>query len=173
MDQLESLFGRVTFSSLSGDLVIIIAISLGLCVYIYQKGVKDIFILSLALYVSQVLSTLFPWTVPNIGSFPGDAVLFLVMTAVINQILRISPLGASISISKKSIGKNLLFGVSVAGLLLVNLLSVIKTQDQTMLNTIEKSLFSREIFQLFWTIFPLLLMPLLKPGVKKSSKTKK
>lgn len=173
MDLLETLFERVTLSSLSGDLVIIIAISLGLGLYIYQKGVKDILILSLAVYISQILVTLFPWTIPNIGAFPGDAILFIMVTLVINMVLRLSPIGSSISISKKSLGKNLLFGVSVAGLILVNILSVIKTQDQTILNTIEKSLFSKEIFQLFWTIFPLLIMPFLKPGVKSSSKKKK
>jgi hypothetical protein len=173
MDALEPLFGKVTLSSLSGDFVISIVLIIGLSLYIYQKGVKDIFILALSLYIGQVVVSVFPWDIPKIGNLPGDAVLFILFSLIVNWALQISALGSGLSISKKNLGLNLLFGVSVAGLLLVNILSVIKTQDKSILNTIEKSLFSKDSFQVFWTISPLLFLPFLKPAIKKSSSKKK
>jgi hypothetical protein len=173
MDALEPLFGKVTPSSISGDLFISIVLILGLSFYIYKKGVKDIFILAIALYIAQVLSTVYPWEISNIGSFPGDGALFLVLTLIINWALQSSAIASNLSIAKKPLWRNLLFGVSVVGLLLVNVLSVIKTQDKSVLNIIEQSLFSKESFQIFWTISPLLFFPFLKATAKKSSSKSK
>jgi hypothetical protein len=173
MDALEPLFGKVTLSSISGDLFISIVLVIGLSFYIYKKGVKDIFILAIALYITQVLSTVYPWEISNIGSFPGDGALFLVLTLIINWALQSSAIASNLSITKKPLWRNLLFGVSVVGLLLVNVLSVIKTQDKSVLNIIEQSLFSKESFQIFWTISPLLFFPFLKAPAKKSSSKSK
>lgn len=173
MDALEPLFGKVTPSSISGDLFISVVLILGLSFYIYKKGVKDIFILAIALYITQVLSTVYPWEISNIGSFPGDGALFLVLTLIINWALQSSAIASNLSITKKPLWRNLLFGVSVVGLLLVNVLSVIKTQDKSVLNVIEQSLFSKESFQIFWTISPLLFFPFLKAPAKKSSSKSK
>ena len=174
MDALEPLFGKVTWSSISGDLFISVVLILGLSFYIYKKGVKDIFIFAIALYITQVISTIYPWEIQKILNLPGDAVLFLVLTIIINWVLQSSALSSNLSISKKPLWRNLLFGVSVVGLLLVNILSVIKTQDKSILNVIEQSLFSKESFQIFWTISPVLFFPFLKTSNKKSSlKSKK
>lgn len=173
MDALEPLFGKVTPSSISGDLFISVVLILGLSFYIYKKGVKDIFILAIALYIAQVLSTVYPWEISNIGSFPGDGALFLVLTLIINWALQSSAIASNLSITKKPLWRNLLFGVSVVGLLLVNVLSVIKTQDKSVLNVIEQSLFSKESFQIFWTISPVLFFPFLKAPAKKSSSKSK
>ncbi|MEX0598873.1 MAG: hypothetical protein WD512_20485, partial [Candidatus Paceibacterota bacterium] len=140
MDVLEPLFSKVTLSSISGDIFISIVLVLGLSLYIYKKGVKNIFILSIALYIAQVISSLYPWKVSNIASFPGDVVLFIILTLIINWALQTSALASNLSIVKKPLWRNLLFGVSVVGLLLVNILSVIKTQDKSILNVIEQSL---------------------------------
>lgn len=173
MDTLEPLFDKVTFSSISGDLFISIILVIGLSLYIYKKGVKDIFILAISLYITQVLSTLYPWEISKIGNLPGDAVLFLVLTLITNWTLQSSAIASNLSIAKKPLWRNLLFGVSVVGLLLVNLLSVIKTQDKSILNVIEQSLFRKESFQIFWTILPIVFFPFLKPTAKKpSSKSK-
>ena len=173
MDALEPLFGKVTPTSISGDLLISIILILGLSFYIYKKGVKDIFIFAIALYIAQVVSTVYPWEITKIGNLPGDAVLFLVITLIINWGIQSSALATSLTIAKKPLWRNMLFGVSVVGLLLVNILSVIKTQDESILNIIEQSLFSNESFQVFWTISPLLFIPLLKSPAKKSSSKSK
>jgi len=169
MDKLEPLFGKVTLSSISGDLFISIVLVIGLSLYIYKKGVKDIFILAIALYIAQVLSTVYPWEIAKIGNLPGDAVVFLVITLILNWAIQSSALSSSLKIAKKPLWRNMLFGVSVVGLLLVNILSVIKTQDKSILNIIEQSLFSKESFRIFWTISPLLFIPFLKSPAKKSS----
>lgn len=173
MDTLEPLFGKVTLSSISGDLFISIVLVIGLSLYIYKKGVKDIFIFAIALYISQVVSTVYPWEIAKIGNLPGDAVLFLAITLIVNWGIQSSALASSLAISKKPLWRNMLFGVSVVGLLLVNILSVIKTQDKSILNIIEQSLFSKESFQIFWTISPLLFIPFLKSSTKKSSSKSK
>ena len=173
MDSLEPLFDKVTPSSISGDLLISIILIIGLSFYIYKKGVKNIFIISIALYIAQVLSTIYPWKISKVAGLPGEAVLFIVMTILINWAIQISALGSSLAIAKKPLWRNMLFGVSVVGLLLVNILSVIKTQDKSILNIIEQSLFSKESFQIFWTILPLLFFPFLKAPVKKSSSKSK
>lgn len=173
MDTLEPLFGKVTPTSISGDLLISIILILGLSFYIYKKGVKDIFIFAIALYMAQVVSTVYPWEIAKIGNLPGDAVLFLVITLIINWAIQSSALSSSLTIAKKPLWRNMLFGVSVVGLLLVNILSVIKTQDKSILNIIEQSLFSKESFQVFWTISPLLFIPFLKSPAKKSSSKSK
>lgn len=169
MDTLEPLFGKVTLSSISGDLFISIVLVIGLSLYIYKKGVKDIFIFAIALYISQVVSTVYPWEIAKIGNLPGDAVLFVALTFIINWGLQSSAIASNLSIAKKPLWRNMLFGVSVVGLLLVNILSVIKTQDKSILNIIEQSLFSKESFRIFWTISPLLFIPFLKSSTKKSS----
>jgi predicted neutral ceramidase superfamily lipid hydrolase len=173
MDTLEPLFGKVTPSSISGDLLISIILIIGLSFYIYKKGVKNIFIISIALYIAQVLSTIYPWKISKVAGLPGEAVLFIVMTILVNWAIQISALGSSLAIAKKPLWRNMLFGVSVVGLLLVNILSVIKTQDKSILNIIEQSLFSKESFQIFWTVLPLLFFPFLKAPVKKSSSKSK
>lgn len=173
MDSLEPLFNKVTLSSISGDLFISIVLVIGLSLYIYKKGVKDIFILAIALYIAQVVSTVYPWEIAKIGNLPGDAVLFLAITLIVNWGIQSSALASSLAISKKPLWRNMLFGVSVVGLLLVNILSVIKTQDKSILNIIEQSLFSKESFQIFWTISPLLFIPFLKSSTKKSSSKSK
>ena len=173
MDSLEPLFDKVTPSSISGDLLISIILIIGLSFYIYKKGVKNIFIISIALYIAQVLSTIYPWKISKVAGLPGEAVLFIVMTILVNWAIQISALGSSLAIAKKPLWRNMLFGVSVVGLLLVNILSVIKTQDKSILNIIEQSLFSKESFQIFWTILPLLFFPFLKAPVKKSSSKSK
>lgn len=173
MDSLEPLFNKVTLSSISGDLFISIVLVIGLSLYIYKKGVKDIFILAIALYIAQVLSTVYPWEIAKIGNLPGDAVLFLAITLIVNWGIQSSALASSLAISKKPLWRNMLFGVSVVGLLLVNVLSVIKTQDKSILNIIEQSLFSQESFQIFWTILPVLFFPFLKSPAKKSSSKSK
>jgi|GEM_PF-841731 len=174
MDTLEPLFGKVTWSSISGDIFISIVLVLGLSFYIYNKGVKNIYILAIALYITQVLSNIYPWEIPKIINLPGDAVLFLALTIIINWVLQSSALSSNLSIAKKPLWRNMLFGVSVVGLLLVNILSVIKTQDKSILNIIEQSLFSKESFQIFWTISPVLFFPFLKSSTKKASfKSKK
>lgn len=173
MDALEPLFGKVTLSSISGDLFISIVLVIGLSLYIYKKGVKDIFIFAIALYIAQVLSTVYPFPISKIGNLPGDAVVFLALTLIINWALQSSALSSNLSIAKKPLWRNLLFGVSVVGLLLVNVLSVIKTQDKSILNVIEQSLFSKEAFQIFWTISPVLFFPFLKAPAKKSSSKSK
>lgn len=173
MDSLEPLFNKVTLSSISGDLFISIVLVIGLSLYIYKKGIKDIFILAIALYISQVVSTVYPWEIAKIGNLPGDAVLFLAITLIVNWGIQSSALANSLAISKKPLWRNMLFGVSVVGLLLVNVLSVIKTQDKSILNIIEQSLFSQESFQIFWTILPVLFFPFLKSPAKKSSSKSK
>jgi len=173
MDTLGSLFGKVTPTSISGDLLISIILILGLSFYIYKKGVKDIFILAIALYIAQVLSTVYPWEIAKIGNLPGDAVVFLAITLILNWAIQSSALSSSLTIAKKPLWRNMLFGVSVVGLLLVNVLSVIKTQDKSILNIIEQSLFSKESFQIFWTILPVLFFPFLKSPAKKSSSKSK
>lgn len=173
MDSLEPLFDKVTLSSISGDLFISIVLVIGLSLYIYKKGVKDIFILAIALYIAQVLSTVYPWEIAKIGNLPGDAVVFLAITLILNWAIQSSALSSSLTISKKPLWRNMLFGVSVVGLLLVNVLSVIKTQDKSILNIIEQSLFSKESFQIFWTILPVLFFPFLKSPAKKSSSKSK
>jgi hypothetical protein len=173
MDKLEPLFGKVTLSSISGDLFISIVLVIGLSFYIYKKGVKDIFIFAIALYMAQVVSTVYPWEIAKIGNLPGDAVLFVALTFIINWGLQSSAIASNLSIAKKPLWRNMLFGVSVVGLLLVNILSVIKTQDKSILNIIEQSLFSKESFQIFWTISPLLFIPFLKSSTKKSSSKSK
>ncbi len=52
MDTLEPLFGKVTWSSISGDIFISIVLVLGLSLYIYNKGVKNIYILAILLNLS-------------------------------------------------------------------------------------------------------------------------
>ncbi|NBP55639.1 hypothetical protein EBU71_03690 [bacterium] len=173
MDTLGSLFGKVTPTSISGDLLISIILILGLSFYIYKKGVKDIFILAIALYIAQVLSTVYPWEIAKIGNLPGDAVVFLAITLILNWAIQSSALSSGLTIAKKPLWRNMLFGVSVVGLLLVNVLSVIKTQDKSILNIIEQSLFSKESFQIFWTILPVLFFPFLKSPAKKSSSKSK
>lgn len=173
MDSLEPLFDKVTLSSISGDLFISIVLVIGLSLYIYKKGVKDIFILAIALYIAQVVSTVYPWEIAKIGNLPGDAVVFLAITLILNWAIQSSALSSSLTIAKKPLWRNMLFGVSVVGLLLVNILSVIKTQDKSILNIIEQSLFSKESFQIFWTILPILFFPFLKSPAKKSSSKSK
>lgn len=173
MDSLEPLFDKVTLSSISGDLLISIVLIVSLSFYIYKKGIKNIFIIAISLYIAQVVSTIYPWDVPKIGGFPGEAVLFILMTLIVNWAIQVSALGTSLTIAKKPLWRNMLFGVSVVGLLLVNILSVIKTQDKSILNIIEQSLFSKESFQIFWIVLPLLFFPSLKAPAKKfSSKSK-
>jgi hypothetical protein len=173
MDTLEPLFGKVTPSSISGDLLISIILIGGLSFYIYKKGVKNIFIIAISLYIAQVVSTIYTWEIPKVAGLPGEAVLFIIMTILANWAIQVSALSKSLTITKKPLWRNMLFGVSVIGLLLVNILSVIKTQDKSILNIIEQSLFSKESFQIFWTILPLLFFPFLKAPVKKSSSKSK
>ena len=61
MDSLEPLFDKVTPSSISGDLLISVILIIGLSFYIYKKGVKNIFIIAISLYIAQVISTIYPW----------------------------------------------------------------------------------------------------------------
>lgn len=173
MDSLEPLFDKVTPSSISGDLLISVILIIGLSFYIYKKGVKNIFIIAISLYIAQVISTIYPWEISKVVGLPGEAVLFVVMTILVNWAIQVSALSSSLTISKKPLWRNILFGVSVVGLLLVNILSVIKTQDKSILNIIEQSLFSKESFQIFWTVLPLLFFPFLKAPVKKSSSKSK
>jgi hypothetical protein len=173
MDSLEPLFDKVTPSSISGDLLISVILIIGLSFYIYKKGVKNIFIIAISLYIAQVISTIYTWEISKVAGLPGEAVLFVVMTILVNWAIQVSALSSSLTISKKPLWRNILFGVSVVGLLLVNILSVIKTQDKSILNIIEQSLFSKEYFQIFWTVLPLLFFPFLKAPVKKSSSKSK
>lgn len=173
MDSLEPLFDKVTPSSISGDLLISVILIIGLSFYIYKKGVKNIFIIAISLYIAQVISTIYPWEISKVAGLPGEAVLFVFMTILVNWAIQVSALSSSLTISKKPLWRNILFGVAVVGLLLVNILSVIKTQDKSILNIIEQSLFSKESFQIFWTVLPLLFFPFLKAPVKKSSSKSK
>ena len=173
LDALEAFFEQVTPASLSGDLVASIILVVGLSLYIIKNGVKDIYILAIAMYITQTIVQQLPLRIDSLGIFSGKALIFIAGTLLVNWILHISAITKSLSLSKKPIWQNLVFGIAVAGLLLVNILTSIETKDIAIAASLEKSLFSRPAFQIFWTVFPLALFPFMKAGAKSKSSSKK
>ncbi len=164
---IETLFDRVTPASLSGDLILTIVLVVGLSVYIWKNGVKNIVIFSVALYLGGFFADVFPWRVGSVGPLPGALVLFAGLTLLLNWVLHISPVGKTIIISKKPLWLNIVFGISVVGLVLSQVLQYMSLGGGTIGAFVEQSLFSREAFRIFWTVAPVIIYPFLKGSHRK------
>jgi hypothetical protein len=174
MTQIQALFEQVTPQSLSSDIIISVILIIALWLYIFKKGVKNILIFAISLYIARGIVSIIPITIPNLEIISGAVVLFIIVTIAVYWSLSLSVINNTLAVSKNPLWKNLIFGVSVVGLLLVNILGGIDIADTNIASTIERSLFSTPTFQLFWTIFPLICIPFLKSGAKKSTlKSKK
>lgn len=165
--ELSALLEQVTPGSLTGDIVLGLFLLVILSMYIIQKGLKDIVIISLALYISQALIASIPWSILPIDITATSIWIFSCLTILNTVLLRKSPISQSLLISKKNKAFNIVFGVSVVGLFLVSIFGLLTLNQTTAGYWVERSLFSSPTLRIVWTLLPITLYPFMKVGVKK------
>ncbi len=153
--------------SLTSDILISLVLALILTGYVLHSGVEKIILVAFAIYAAVTIQAAVFFVVPSIGPIPGSvAVLFFLIIAGFVTLHR-SVIGRTIACNKKSKAIHILFGISVAGLLLVQIIPSLSLLNTPYSRFLQQSLFGQESIQLLWTVAPLVLLPFISIRKKK------
>ena len=153
--------------SLTSDILISLVLALILTGYILHSGVEKIILIALAIYAAVTIQSAVFFDIPALGPVPGRVALLAVLIIGGFVILNRSVIGRTIACTKKSKGIHILFGISVAGLLLVHIIPSLSLLNTPYSRFLQQSLFGQEAIQLLWTVAPLVLLPFISIRKKK------
>jgi hypothetical protein len=158
---------NLPITSLSLDVIILIACGLLVGGYVYKEGVKQLILLHLSLYTALVVRQYINITVTPLGPISGEGIIYLLSVGVIWFALHKSPLGQTLTISKSHKYNQYIYTCSLLTLILSIFFPFLQISNSGGWGWLESSLFTKQTLTLFWLLLPIAMLTLIKPVKKK------
>ncbi len=147
--------------SITNDIIISIVLGVLITGYILHSGVEKIVLVALSLYIAVTLNQFIFFSVSSVGPVSGNFLILILLFIGTFFVLNRSSVGKGLSYSKKAKGRNILFGVATVGFLLTTIIPYLSLLNTPYSQFLRQSLFGQELFQLLWSLAPIVLLPIL------------
>jgi len=155
---IENIFSNLIYL----DLIVIVILTLIVYFWIHKKGLKDIILLILNLYIVNLLISTLIIRSLGLGIIQDNLASLILYFIVIFFVFYISPLRKGLTIYSQKILINILFTVSFMGLFMVTIVQVVSMDNYMVYSFLKDKVFLSNSFQIVWYIIPLLPIALLQ-----------
>ncbi len=138
------------------DLVIIISLFLVIYFWIYKKGLKDIILLTLNLYIVNFFISILVIRSLGLGIINDNLASLLLYFVIIFLIFFFSQLRKNLMIYSQKLLINIFFTISFLGLVMVTLMKTISLDNYLVYTFLKNNIFVTSNFSIIWYILPLL-----------------
>lgn len=137
------------------DLVIIISLFLVIYFWIYKKGLKDIILLTLNLYIVNLFISILVIRSLGLGIINDNLATVLLYFLIIFLIFFLSPLRKNLIIYSQKLLINIFFTISFLGLVMVTLMKIISLDNYLVYTFLKNNIFITSNFLIIWYVLPL------------------